>query len=75
MNNQSFQFYNESKVEIFSMSKFFHYYKIQMKKNLMLVNKAIIVFIMEIMHKLLVNNFICYLCMMVINQIVVNLDK
>jgi hypothetical protein len=41
----------------------------------MLVNKAIIVFIMEIMHKLLVNNFICYLCTMIINQIVVKLDK
>ncbi len=42
----------ESKVEIFSMSIFFHYYKIQHgEKNPMSVNKAIIVFTMEIMHK------------------------
>jgi hypothetical protein len=38
--------------EIFCMSNFFPYYKIQHGgKNLVLVNKVVIVFIMEIMHK------------------------
>jgi hypothetical protein len=43
----------ESKVETFSMLyNFFRYYKIQHGgKNPMLMNKVVIVFIMEIMHK------------------------
>jgi len=41
----------------------------------MLMNKVVIFFTMEIMHKYLVNNFTCYLCMMIISQIVVKLDK
>ncbi len=44
-------------------------------KNQVLMYKVVIVFTMEIMHKYLVNNFTCYLCTMIINQIMVKLDK
>jgi len=72
MTKKYYHFCKDSKVEIFSISIFSHYYKIQHGgKNLMLVNKVVIVFTMEIMHKKLINNFTCYLYMMIINQIVV----
>jgi hypothetical protein len=52
MIKQYYDSYKESRVEIFSMSKKFHYYKIQHGgKNAMLLNNAIIIFIMKIMHK------------------------
>jgi len=52
MIKQYYHFCKESRVDIFSMLKFFHYYKIQHgEKNPMLMNKAIIVFTMKIMHK------------------------
>jgi hypothetical protein len=52
MAKQYYHSCKESKVEIFSLSFFPHYYKIQHGgKNPMLVNKAIIVFTKEIMHK------------------------
>jgi len=51
MTKQYYHSYKESRVEIFSMSKKFHYYKIQHGgKTLVLVNKVVIVFIMEIVH-------------------------
>jgi hypothetical protein len=76
MTKQYYHYCKESKVQIFSMSIFFHYYKIQHEgKYPMLVNKVVIVFTMEIMHKQQANNFTCYLCMMIISQIMVKLDK
>jgi len=75
MTKQYYQSCKEFRVEIFSMS-FSYYYKIQHGgKNLVLVNKVIIIFTMQIMHKYLASNFIFYLCTMIINQIVVKLDK
>jgi hypothetical protein len=52
MTKQYYHSCKESRVEIFSMLEIFHYYKIQHGgRNLMLVNKVVIVFIMKIMHK------------------------
>jgi len=52
MTKQYYHFCKESRVETFPFQFFFYYYKIQHGgKNLMLMNKAIIMEIMEIMHK------------------------
>jgi hypothetical protein len=52
MTKQYYHFCKEFRVEIFSMSNFYYYYKIQHGgKSLVLMNKIIIIFIMKIMHK------------------------
>ncbi len=61
MTKQYYHYCKESRVEILSMYNFFRYYRIQHGgKNPMLVNKVVIVFIMEIIHKKLAKNFTFY---------------